>query len=82
MFSRNMLERIKGVKEVLMETRNLGKKIKTLDTERANLMIEIEKLKKMAESKINALENEVSIMREEVKSLRELLGYSKETRKQ
>ncbi|MCK4440218.1 hypothetical protein KAU85_04470 [Candidatus Bathyarchaeota archaeon] len=77
-----MLERIKGVKEVLMETRNLGKKIKTLDTERANLMIEIEKLKKMAESKINALENEVSIMREEVKSLRELLGYSKETRKQ
>jgi hypothetical protein len=81
MFSRNMLERIKGVKEVLMETRNLGKKIKTLDTERANLMVEIEKLKKMAESKISALENEVSIMREEVKSLRELLGYSKETRK-
>jgi len=81
MFSRNMLERIKGVKEVLMETRNLGKKIKTLDTERANLMVEIEKLKKMAESKISALENEVTIMREEVKSLRELLGYSKETRK-
>jgi hypothetical protein len=44
-------------------------------------MVEIEKLKKMAESKISALENEVSMMREEVKSLRELLGYSKETRK-
>jgi len=74
-----MVERIKGIKGELMQTlRNLREKIKTLETERANLMIEIDKLRKVAESRAMALESEVSMMREEVKSLRELLGYSKE----
>jgi len=45
-------------------------------------MIEIEKLKKVAESRVNALESEVSMLREEVKSLRELLGYPEEEKKQ
>lgn len=77
---KNMVERIKGIKGELMQTlKNLRGKIKTLETERANLMIEIEKLKKMAESKVSALEGEVSMLREEVESLRELLGYAEET---
>jgi len=77
---KNMVERIKGIKGELMQTlKNLRGKIKTLETERANLMIEIEKLKKMAESKVSALEGEVSMLREEVESLRELLGYEEET---
>ena len=58
--------------------KNLREKIKTLETERSNLMIEIEKLRKVAESKAVALEGEVTMLREEVKSLRELLGYSDE----
>jgi cell shape-determining protein MreC len=37
-----------------------------------------EKLKKAAESRVNALESEVNMLREEVKSLRELLGYTEE----
>ncbi len=75
----DMVERMKGIKGELMQTlRNLREKIKTLETERANLMIEIDKLRKVAESRAMALESEVSMMREEVKSLRELLGYSKE----
>lgn len=77
---KNMVERIKGVKGELMQTlKELRGKIKSLETERANLMAEIEKLKKMAESKVDALESEVGMLREEVESLRELLGYTEES---
>jgi len=77
-----MVERIKGIKGELMQTlKNLREKIKTLETERANLMIEIDKLKKVAESKVDALESEVTMLREEVKSLRDLLGYAEEAGK-
>jgi hypothetical protein len=38
-------------------------------------MVEIDKLRKVAESRATALESEVSMLREEVRSLRELLGY-------
>jgi len=49
-------------------------KIKTLESERRSLLLEIEELKKMADSRAKALENEVNMLREEVKSLRILLG--------
>jgi predicted nucleic acid-binding Zn-ribbon protein len=76
---KNMVGRIKGIKEELMQTlTNLREKIKTLETERSNLMIEIENLRKVAESRANALESEVSMLREEVRSLRDLLGYKVE----
>ncbi|MEM0057598.1 MAG: hypothetical protein QXG58_02655 [Candidatus Bathyarchaeia archaeon] len=76
---KNMVERIKEIRGELMQTlKSLREKIKTLETERANLLIEIEKLKKAAESKVSALESEVNMLREEVKSLRELLGYTEE----
>ena len=79
---KNMVERIRGIKGELMQTlKNLREKIKTLETERANLMVEIDKLRKVAESKVSALESEVSMLREEVKSLRDLLGYTEETEK-
>jgi len=76
---KNMVERIKSIKGELMQTlKVLHERIKTLETERANLMIEIDKLRKIAESRADALESEVSMLRDEVKSLRELLGYTKE----
>jgi len=79
---KNMVERIRGIKGELMQTlKNLREKMKTLETERANLMIEIDKLKKVAESRVNALESEVNMLREEVKSLRGLLGYTEEKEK-
>ena len=78
---KDMVGRIKGIKEELMQTlTNLRDKIRTLETERSSLMIEIEKLRKTAESKANALENEVDTLREEVRSLRDLLGYAQEGR--
>lgn len=79
---KNMVERIKGIQGELMQTlKNLREKIKALETERANLMVEIEKLKKAAESRVNALESEVNMLREELKSLRDLLGYTEEAEK-
>ena len=76
---KNIVERIKGIKGELMQTlKILRERIKTLETERANLMIEIDKLRKVAESRATALESEVGMLREEAKSLRELLGYSQQ----
>jgi septal ring factor EnvC (AmiA/AmiB activator) len=73
---KNMVEKIRGIKGELLQTlKILREKIKTLETERANLMVEIDKLRKVAESRATALESEVNMLREEVKSLRELLGY-------
>jgi hypothetical protein len=51
-------------------------KIRTLEAEKKNLLVEIEGLKKIADSKAVALENEVNALREEVKSLRILVGGS------
>ncbi len=72
----NMVDRIKGIRGELLQTlKNLRDKIKTLETERASLMIEIGKLRDVAESRADALQNEVAMLREEVRSLRDLLGY-------
>jgi regulator of replication initiation timing len=54
--------------------KSVVERIRTLETERKNLMLEIDELKKMANSKAGALESEVSMLRDEVKSLRVLLG--------
>ncbi len=48
--------------------------IRTLESERQNLLLEIEELKKMADAKTRALESEISMLRDEVKELRLLLG--------
>jgi DNA repair exonuclease SbcCD ATPase subunit len=79
---KTVVERIKGIQGELMQTlKNLREKIKTLETERADLMIEIDKLKKVADARVNVLESEVAMLREEVKSLKDLLGYSGEPEK-
>jgi hypothetical protein len=51
-------------------------KIRTLEAEKKNLLVEIEGLKKIADSKAMALENEVNALREEIKSLKILIGGS------
>ena len=48
--------------------------IRALETERRNLMLEIEELKKMADAKAKALESEINMLRDEVKELRLLLS--------
>ena len=49
-------------------------RLRNLENERNNLLLEIEELRKMLESKEKALQSEVNMLREEVKSLRVLLG--------
>lgn len=76
---KDIVGKVRTVKEGLMQTLvNLREKIKTLETERANLMVEIENLRRAAESRADALENEVGRLREEVKSFRDLLGAPQE----
>jgi regulator of replication initiation timing len=49
-------------------------KIKSLENEKNNLLIEIEGLKKMVDAKAAALENEVGFLRDELKSLKVIVG--------
>jgi hypothetical protein len=51
-------------------------KIKTLEAEKNSLLAEIEGLKKMADAKAVALENEVGALRAEAKSLKVLMSPS------
>ena len=56
--------------------KNTIEKIKTLEAEKKNLLVEIEGLKKMADAKAVALESEVGALRDEVKSLKILMNGS------
>jgi septal ring factor EnvC (AmiA/AmiB activator) len=72
---KNAVEKIRDIRDGFMQTlKALREKIKTLETERASMMVEIEKLKKAAESRASVLECEIGQLREEIQSLKELLG--------
>ena len=49
-------------------------KIKNLEAEKKNLILEIEQLKKMADAKATTLENEIIALRDEVKTLKVLMA--------
>lgn len=51
-------------------------KIRALEAEKKNLLAEIEGLRKMADAKAVALEHEVGLLRDEVKSLKVLVNGS------
>jgi hypothetical protein len=59
-----------GQKMSLKET---IEKIKNLEAEKKNLLLEIEELKKAADAKAAALENEIAGLREEAKTLKMLM---------
>ena len=59
-----------------MSLKTTIEKIRTLEAEKKNLLVEIEGLKKIADSKAVALENEVNALKEEIKSLKILIGGS------
>ena len=54
--------------------RSLREKIENLESEKADLQEEIEKLRKVGEERADALEREVATLRKEVESMRKLLG--------
>ena len=51
-------------------------KLKSLEAEKKNLLIEIEELKKMADTKATELEIEVGALRDEVMALKTLINKS------
>ena len=54
--------------------KNMIERIKALETERRNLLLEIEELNRMADAKAKALESGINMLPDEVKSLRNLLS--------
>jgi hypothetical protein len=60
--------------EFVSSFKNTIERIKALETERRNLLLEFEELKRMADAKAKALESEINMLRDEVKSLRDLLS--------
>jgi hypothetical protein len=70
-----LVERINSIREGLSQSlKTLQLRIKTLETERSSLLTEVEELKRIAEMRANALESEVCQLREEIKSMRDVLG--------
>ena len=76
---KDLIIKVKEIQQGFTQTlRVLRKKIMKLETEQAGLLEEIEEFKRAAESRANALETEVNRLRQELKSLRDLLGASGE----
>ena len=74
---KSIVENLRGIEGEFVNTlKNLREKLQKLESERSSLLLEIDELKKAAESKANAIEKEITMLRDEVKSLKELLGYS------
>lgn len=72
---KDMVERLKEIREGLELTlMRLRERISLLETDRAGLLLEVERLKRTAESRVGALEIEVSELRKEIRVLKELLG--------
>lgn len=76
---KNLVDRVSEIREGLEQTlKTLRERINKLETERGSLLLEIEGLKKAAESRANTLEMEVSELRKEIKAMKELLLGSAE----
>jgi uncharacterized protein (UPF0335 family) len=60
--------------ETMSNFKSTIERIKALESERKDLLLEIEELKRMADAKAKALESEINMLRDEVKSLRVLLS--------
>ncbi len=58
---------------------NLRRNLEVLESERSEVLFEIESVKKDAESRAVGLEMEISQLREDITSLKELLGLKKES---
>jgi hypothetical protein len=68
-----------GSSDRMSNSNSVMERIRSLESERKNLLLEIEELRKMADSKAKALESEIGMLRDEVRSLRVLLGADEPT---
>ena len=71
---KGLVDRIVCIRDgLLLNLSTLREKINTLEMERSALLAEAEELRKVAQTRADALENEVSQLRQEIKALKELL---------
>ncbi|KPV64287.1 MAG: hypothetical protein AOA66_0247 [Candidatus Bathyarchaeota archaeon BA2] len=69
------IEEIKGIERGFMQTlRSLREKIEKLESEKSDLLAEIEKLRKAGEERASVLEEDIATLRKEVESMKKLLG--------
>jgi CHASE3 domain sensor protein len=54
--------------------KNIVERIRALEVERRELLLEIDRLKRMADGKADALEKEIAMLRDDAKALRALLS--------
>ncbi len=66
-------KRFKSEGNIMVTLKSLREKIEHLESEKAELIVEIERLRKEAEGKAVALECEVAVLREEAESLKKML---------
>jgi hypothetical protein len=71
---KNRQKRHRQGEEAMSSLKETIEKIKKLEAEKQNLIVEIDGLKKMADAKATTLENEIALLREEAKSLKILMG--------
>ena len=72
---KGMIEEIRGIEKGLAQTlRSLREKIENLESEKSDLVGEMEKLRKLGEERAIALEKEIVTLKKEVKSMKKLLG--------
>ncbi len=70
-----IVRKVKEIHEGLEKTlANLRDRINLLETDRAGLLVEIERLKNAAESRAEVLETEIGRLRQEVNTLKDILG--------
>jgi len=78
----DLLEKVKEIHNGLIQTKKtLHEKISRMEMDRGSLMLEMGDLEKVAESRADALEDEICQLREEIRSLKELLGSGEEESK-
>jgi len=74
---KELVERIKVIRGGFVQTLfTLRKKISTIEKERSSLAVKVDELEREAELRADALEDEVQRLREDIKSLKELLDPS------
>jgi hypothetical protein len=79
---KDLVAKVKSIQNGLIQTKKtLHDRLNSLQTERGSLMLELGDLEKDAESRADALEDEICQLRDEIRSLKELLGSSEEDTK-
>ncbi len=70
-----IVNEVKEIHEGLKKSlANLRDRISLLETDRADLLLEIERLKNLAESRAGTLEIEIGQLRQEINALKDILG--------